>query len=60
MLQIYFDPVGLPDSGWQLYGGEAACALATAFGRLSDAHLLSAASRALEAYRSMYRCLVRR
>ena len=51
---VHFDPPGLPDSGWQLYGGEAAYALAAAGAALDDARLLGAAERALEAYRRRY------
>ena len=54
-LRVYFEPQGLPDTGWQLYGGEAAFALATAYERLGEHRLLEAASAALWAYRSMYR-----
>lgn len=56
-LQICFDaqPGRLPDAGWQLYGGEAALALATAAARLGDAGLLASAVRCLQAYREAYR-----
>ena len=52
--QIYFEPHNHFDSGWQLYGGEAAFALATAYGQLGDGRLLDAASHTLWAYRDMY------
>ncbi|PRW60046.1 hypothetical protein C2E21_1401 [Chlorella sorokiniana] len=52
--QIYFEPENHFDSGWQLYGGEAAYALAVAYGQLGDGRLLDAASHALWAYREMY------
>lgn len=53
--RIYFEPQGLPDSGWQLYGGEAAFALATACGPLADSRLVRAACVALRAYQAMHR-----
>lgn len=52
--QIYFEPENQFDSGWQLYGGEAAYALAKAFGQLGEGRLLEAATHALWAYRGMY------
>ena len=56
-LTVYFGGSGgrLPDAGWQLYGGEAALALARAGTLLGDARLLAAAAAALAAYRTAYR-----
>ena len=42
------------DSGWELYGGEAALALATAGRQLGEERYLLAAARALGAYRRRY------
>lgn len=54
---VYFEPAeyASSDAGWQLYGGEAAYALATAFGGLHNPALLAAAARALRAYQAKYR-----
>ena len=39
VLQVYFSPPGLPDSGWELYGGEAMLGVLTAYMRLGDERL---------------------
>lgn len=59
-LAIRFEPGGPgrrsdKSSGWQLYGGEAAYAVAAAYGRLRDSHLLRAAAAALRAFQAKYR-----
>lgn len=58
-LHIYFEPGGPglegSDPGWQLYGGEAAYAVGTAYGRLQDGRLLRATAAALRAFQAKYR-----
>ncbi|KAL4458288.1 hypothetical protein ABPG75_013153 [Micractinium tetrahymenae] len=58
-LRIFFEPGGPGlyggDAGWQLYGGEAAFAIATTYGRLRDDGLLRAAAAALRAFQARYR-----
>lgn len=49
--RIHFDVAhGLPNSGWELYSGEAELALGKSYTRLGDWHLLRSASRAFAAY----------
>jgi len=48
--KIYFEPGSIPNTGWELYSGEAELALIRIYGRLRDWKLIHGATRAFRAY----------